>query len=203
MPVVYEDNRFAGYGAEICRDRRRGGVRLPRRPGDAHRRPGRARACRTTTCSRTGSWSTRRRSRTASASSPRTDGARPSRGSSTRSRSACAALLARTRTASSRRDLRHPDAAQARREGARLVRVREARDEVRLVLPAAGPRARRRCASSLSPALAKSSTGRSTFNFAAVDEALFAELEGVIARAFDLYMGEGQAAAERRLSSGR
>ena len=44
--------------------------------------------------------------------------------------------------------------------------------------------------SSLSPALAKKLTGRSTFNFAAVDEPLFAELQGVIARAFDLYMAE-------------
>ena len=43
---------------------------------------------------------------------------------------------------------------------------------------------------SLSPALAKKLTGRSTFTFAAVDEPLFAELEGVIARAFDLYMAE-------------
>ena len=41
---------------------------------------------------------------------------------------------------------------------------------------------------SLSPALAKKLTGRSTFNFAAVDEALFAELEQVMARAFDIYM---------------
>ena len=44
--------------------------------------------------------------------------------------------------------------------------------------------------SALSPALAKKLTGRSTFNFAAVEEPLFAELEGVIARAFDLYMAE-------------
>jgi len=44
--------------------------------------------------------------------------------------------------------------------------------------------------SSLSPALAKKLTGRSTFNFGAVDEPLFAELEGVVARAFDLYMAE-------------
>ena len=41
---------------------------------------------------------------------------------------------------------------------------------------------------SLSPALAKKLTGRSTFNFAAVDEALFTELEQVMARAFDIYM---------------
>jgi hypothetical protein len=41
---------------------------------------------------------------------------------------------------------------------------------------------------SLSPALAKKLTGRSTFNFAAVDEALFSELEQVMARAFDIYM---------------
>lgn len=44
--------------------------------------------------------------------------------------------------------------------------------------------------SSLSPALSKKLTGRSTFNFAAVDEPLFDELTGVIARAFDLYMAE-------------
>ena len=55
-------------------DHRRGGVRLPRRPGHADRRTGRAGRARTTTSSRTGSWSTPRRSRTASASSPRTDG---------------------------------------------------------------------------------------------------------------------------------
>ena len=48
--------------------------------------------------------------------------------------------------------------------------------------------------SSLSPALGKRLTGRSTFNFAAVDEPLFTELEGVIARAFDLYMAETQQA---------
>jgi hypothetical protein len=42
--------------------------------------------------------------------------------------------------------------------------------------------------SSLSPALAKKLTGRSTFNFAAVDEALFTELEAVIAKAYDLYL---------------
>jgi hypothetical protein len=41
---------------------------------------------------------------------------------------------------------------------------------------------------SLSPALAKRLTGRSAFNFPTNDEALFAELEGVVARAFDAYM---------------
>ncbi len=56
------------------RDGRRGGVRLPRRPGVADRRPRRARACPTTTRSRTGSCSARRRSPTRSGSSPRTDG---------------------------------------------------------------------------------------------------------------------------------
>ena len=44
--------------------------------------------------------------------------------------------------------------------------------------------------SSLSPALARKLTGRSTFNFAALDEPLFTELEAVVARAFDLYMAE-------------
>jgi hypothetical protein len=42
--------------------------------------------------------------------------------------------------------------------------------------------------SSLSPALAKRLSGRSTFAFAAVDEALFSELEAVLARAYDIYM---------------
>jgi hypothetical protein len=45
--------------------------------------------------------------------------------------------------------------------------------------------------SSLSPALAKRLTGRSTFTFAVVDEPLFAELEQVLARAFDIYMDGG------------
>ena len=43
---------------------------------------------------------------------------------------------------------------------------------------------------SLSPALAKHLTGRSTFTFSAVDEGLFAELEQVLARAYDIYMGD-------------
>ena len=54
-------------------DRRRGGVRLPRRPGHADRRARGARASPTTTSSRTGSWSTPRRSRTGSGRSPRTE----------------------------------------------------------------------------------------------------------------------------------
>jgi len=41
---------------------------------------------------------------------------------------------------------------------------------------------------SLSPALAKRLTGRSAFNFPANDEALFTELEAVVARAFEAYM---------------
>jgi hypothetical protein len=41
---------------------------------------------------------------------------------------------------------------------------------------------------SLSPALAKRLTGASAFTFKAFDEALFVELEDVVARAFDLYV---------------
>jgi hypothetical protein len=41
----------------------------------------------------------------------------------------------------------------------------------------------------LSPALAKRLTGKSTFTFAALDEVLATELEGVVARAYDAYMG--------------
>ena len=44
--------------------------------------------------------------------------------------------------------------------------------------------------SSLSPALTKKLTGRSTFNFTAIEEPLFTELAGVIERAFDLYMAQ-------------
>jgi hypothetical protein len=41
---------------------------------------------------------------------------------------------------------------------------------------------------SLSPALAKHLTGASVFTFPVFDEALFAELEGVVARAFEGYL---------------
>jgi hypothetical protein len=40
----------------------------------------------------------------------------------------------------------------------------------------------------LSPALAKRLTGKSVFTFQGVDEALFAELEAVVTRAFGCYM---------------
>jgi hypothetical protein len=42
--------------------------------------------------------------------------------------------------------------------------------------------------SSLSPELGKRLTGRSTFTFSEVDEGLLAELEQVLARAYDLYV---------------
>jgi hypothetical protein len=41
----------------------------------------------------------------------------------------------------------------------------------------------------LSPALAKRLTGRSTFTFASLDDGLVRELEEVVARAYELYMG--------------
>jgi hypothetical protein len=41
---------------------------------------------------------------------------------------------------------------------------------------------------SLSPALAKRLTGRSTFTFASLDDGLVRELEDVVARAYELYM---------------
>jgi hypothetical protein len=40
----------------------------------------------------------------------------------------------------------------------------------------------------LSPALAKRLTGKSTFSFPALDETLAAELEGLVARAYDAYV---------------
>ena len=69
--VVYEDNRFGGYGAEIARSspRRRSTTSTARsRASPVRTCP----ACPTTTSSRTGSWSTPRRSPPASGSSPRT-----------------------------------------------------------------------------------------------------------------------------------
>ena len=42
----------------------------------------------------------------------------------------------------------------------------------------------------LSPALAKRLTGKSTFTFPALDEELATELEGLVARAFDVYMAD-------------
>jgi hypothetical protein len=40
----------------------------------------------------------------------------------------------------------------------------------------------------LSPALAKRLTGASTFTFATIDETLLTELEGVVARAYEVYV---------------
>ena len=73
--VVYEDNRFGGYGAEVAAivaeeafDYLDGPVTRIAGPDVP--------ACRTTTSSRTGSCSAPRRSRPRSGSSPRTDGRR-------------------------------------------------------------------------------------------------------------------------------
>jgi hypothetical protein len=49
----------------------------------------------------------------------------------------------------------------------------------------------------LSPALAKRLTGASAFTFPNYDETLFVELEGVVARAYDAYMGEGSGPTTR------
>ena len=43
----------------------------------------------------------------------------------------------------------------------------------------------------LSPALAKRLTGKATFTFTTIDEALFAELEALVARAFEAYTAAG------------
>jgi hypothetical protein len=43
----------------------------------------------------------------------------------------------------------------------------------------------------ISPTLRKRKTGASVFRFERFDEALFAELAGVVARAYDVYVGEG------------
>jgi 7-keto-8-aminopelargonate synthetase-like enzyme len=46
----------------------------------------------------------------------------------------------------------------------------------------------------ISPALRKRKTGASVFKFTDLDEALFRELEGLVARAYDVYMAAGAAA---------
>lgn len=43
----------------------------------------------------------------------------------------------------------------------------------------------------VSPGLLKRLTGRTTFNFTSLDEGLFAELEVLVARAFEAYVAEG------------
>jgi 7-keto-8-aminopelargonate synthetase-like enzyme len=43
----------------------------------------------------------------------------------------------------------------------------------------------------VSPALRKRKTGASVFRFTEIDEALFAELEGLLARGFDVHMKGG------------
>ena len=45
----------------------------------------------------------------------------------------------------------------------------------------------------MSPALGKHKTGASVFKFTEFDESLFRELEGLVARAFDLYVAAGAA----------
>lgn len=53
----------------------------------------------------------------------------------------------------------------------------------------------------LSPELAKHLTGKATFTFSSFDEGLLAELEGLVARAFDRYLGAGDTGVRRPLRS--
>jgi hypothetical protein len=46
---------------------------------------------------------------------------------------------------------------------------------------------------SMSPALAKKQTGKATFHFKELDDTMAAEVEGLLARAFDIYMAEDEA----------
>ena len=131
--VAYEDNRFGGYGAEICamvaeeafdyldgpviadrRPRRPGRALQPRARGLVHAQPGEDRR-RDPEARRVlmAGFRRPRRRRGAAAADPRPV-PRPPR---------------------ARDDLQHPDAAAAGREGPRLVRVREAGVEARQLLP--------------------------------------------------------------------
>jgi hypothetical protein len=49
---------------------------------------------------------------------------------------------------------------------------------------------------SMSPALAKKQTGKATFHFKELDDAMAAEVEGLLARAYDIYMTEPEGEAE-------
>ena len=49
----------------------------------------------------------------------------------------------------------------------------------------------------LSPALARRLTGKSTFTFATLDDALATELEGLVARSYAAYMGAAGSAEDR------
>ena len=113
-------------------DRRRGGVRLPRRAGDADRRARTCPACRTTTSSRSGSWSTRRRSPTGSGSLPPTE-------AELAALRVAAPGVARSvpRPARAGRGLRPAVPAPPGRHEARLVRRREPGQGRRPVLAAA------------------------------------------------------------------
>ena len=71
--VVYEDNKFGGYGAEVAAIVAEEAFDYLDGPVTQDRRPRGPRACPTTTSSRTGSWSTPRRSPTASGRSRRTE----------------------------------------------------------------------------------------------------------------------------------
>jgi hypothetical protein len=47
---------------------------------------------------------------------------------------------------------------------------------------------------SMSPALAKHQSGKATFHFKALDDAMAAEVEGLLARAYEIYMAEDDGA---------
>jgi hypothetical protein len=58
----------------------------------------------------------------------------------------------------------------------------------------------------MSPALAKRQSGKAVFHFKEMDDAMAAEVEALLARAYDVYMAEGDAgdapAADRDGKSG-
>ena len=111
--IVYEDNRFGGLRRGGRRDRRRGGVRLPRRAGLANRRPGRPGRAVQPRPRGLVHGQPREDRRRDPASSPRTDGSsRRERGGPGRCRAAArgASWTPYASGMSRRRDRRRPDA---------------------------------------------------------------------------------------------
>ena len=145
--IVYEDNRFGGYGAEVAAIVAEEAFDYLDGPDHPGRRPGRRRGCPTTTSSRTGSWSTRTRSPTGSGRLPPTD--RGAGRTSPRSTGACARSWSPTVEAG--RDDRRTGRSRARdpgtgRQALGLRRRHSAWQAVRELLPDVGLRPARAAA---------------------------------------------------------
>ena len=73
------------------------------------------------------------------------------------------------------------------REGPRVVRVRQAGIDARRLLPDADGHLARPARRAARPALLAARSGKSVFTFRSVDEAVLADLEALVARAYTRY----------------